>query len=323
MKGRQEWRDACVVRTDPVTPEVRLIEFEVEGDLPPYTPGSHINVAVSIDGREAVRSYSCLPTLPGRIRIAVKHHDKSRGGSRFMWALAAGAMLRVTVPENRFELSWRAPAYLLVAGGIGITPILGMAMALAARKRPVRLLYAVKTREQAAFGEDLSATLGEDFAVFAGGEGRRIDLAAEIAALAPEGELYICGPLRMLDAAKQFWGEAGRPMGRLRFEVFGDSGAERDEAFTVRVLGDTSELTVLPGKCLLDTLEEAGVDTISDCRRGECGLCAVDVVELTGRIDHRDVFFSEAEKRENKRLCTCVSRVTGGGVVIDTGHRIS
>ena len=74
-------------------------------------------------------------------------------------------------------------------------------------------------------------------------------------------------------------------------------------------------------RSLLDVLNDAGVDTLFDCKRGECGLCAVDVVEAQGRIDHRDVFFSAHEKQENRRLCACVSRVSGGGLVLDSAYR--
>ena len=113
---------------------------------------------------------------------------------------------------------------------------------------------------------------------------------------------------------------AGRPVSRLRYEVFGDSGLFAESPFTVEVLNRGIAVPVRSDQTLLEALRAAGVDMISDCERGECGLCAVRVVTHDGAIDHRDVFFSAHEKLENQRMCACVSRFTGGSGVIDTGY---
>lgn len=320
MKGRSDWRDGRVIRAETIAPDVRLIEFALDG-APPLQPGSHVTVAVTAGAAQAERSYSCLPCPAGRIRIAVKRHAASRGGSAFMWTLEEGATLRLALPVNRFELSWRAPDYLLAAGGIGITPILGMARALAPRPEPVRLVYGVHQRRQLVFQQELRECLGGRAEMFVGEEGRRIDLAAEIDALSPDGELSICGPLPMLAETKRLWAASGRKPTRLRYEVFGDSGAEPELAFRVEILHRGVSVDVQPEQSLLDALTAAGVDMVSDCRRGECGLCAVDIVDLDGRIDHRDVFLSDAEKDANRTMCACVSRLVGGSAVIDTGYR--
>ncbi|MXN67176.1 2Fe-2S iron-sulfur cluster binding domain-containing protein [Stappia sp. GBMRC 2046] len=323
MKGRQEWRGAVVTRAQSIADGIRLIEFAVEGGLPPFEPGSHVSVEVMIEGAPAIRSYTCVSSDAGHIRLAVKRHENSRGGSRFMWTLVEGARLRITLPENRFALSWRASSYLLLAGGIGITPIYGMAKALSVRARPVRLAYAASTRGELAFAGELSELMGTDAEFFVSEEGRRIDLAAEFAELPPDGEAYICGPLGMLNAAKAAWAATGRPSSRLRFEVFGDSGERPEVPFSVEIAGIGKRVDVASDQSLLDALNAAGVDMIWDCLRGECGLCAVDIVELNGELDHRDVFFSDEEKREQRRMCTCVSRLAGGSAIIDTGYRKS
>src|SRR5690606_21515711 len=113
--------------------DVRFIAFAVEGTLPRFDPGSHSNFRVEIEGEYTTRTYTVVPASRGHIGVAVKLHPQSRGGSRFMWALGVGDAVRLTLPENRFELSWRAGHYLLLAGGLGVTPIYGMARALAAR----------------------------------------------------------------------------------------------------------------------------------------------------------------------------------------------
>lgn len=320
MKGRLDWATATVVAADEIATDVRRITFALEGAAPRFDPGSHTTVRVALGEGFATRSYTCVPAAPGRIAVAVKRHANSRGGSRFMWSLAAGEAVALTLPENRFELSWRAPHYLLIAGGIGITPIHGMALKLAERRAAFRLAYGGRSRAVMAFAGEVAA-LGDAAELFAGDEGRRIDIVAEIAALPAEGELYACGPIGMLDAIRAAWKAAGRPPGRLRFEVFGDSGVFAEAPFEVGIAGRDGAVRVRPDETLLDALLGAGVEMIYDCQRGECGLCAVDVLEAEGQIDHRDVFLSPEERAEGRRLCACVSRFTGGRALIDIGYR--
>jgi len=139
--------------------------------------------------------------------------------------------------------------------------------------------------------------------------------------LDPQGEFYVCGPIGLLEAAKRAWQRSGRPIDQLRFETFGNSGRFASQPFRVKIPRLGAEIEVLPNQTMLDALEAAGVAMISDCRKGECGLCALDILEVNGIVDHRDVFFSEAEKAENHKLCTCVSRVAGASITIDTADR--
>jgi vanillate O-demethylase ferredoxin subunit len=125
----------------------------------------------------------------------------------------------------------------------------------------------------------------------------------------------------LFDAANAAWRAQGRPADRLRFETFGNSGRFASEAFSVRVAHLERTVEVAANQTILSALEAAGIDMISDCRRGECGVCAVTIVDATGAVDHRDVFFSDAEHQKNRKLCVCVSRVAGGGITIDTGAR--
>ena len=125
----------------------------------------------------------------------------------------------------------------------------------------------------------------------------------------------------MLEAAKAAWQAAGRPVSRLRYEVFGDSGVHAEERFRVDIANHDLSVEVRPDETLPDALIGAGVDMVYDCQRGECGLCAVKVLERSGKIDHRDVFLSVEEKAENDRMCACVSRLTGGSATIDIGYR--
>jgi vanillate O-demethylase ferredoxin subunit len=322
MHGNTTWLAATVRAARDVTANVREIEIVPDGIAPTWTPGSHIEVGIDVDGRPDTRCYSLVGEPDGTCyRVAVKREPQSRGGSRTMRLLAPSARLRVTPPRNLFELALDRPRYLLIAGGIGITPIYGMALTLARRGAPFRLLYACRSRDEAAYLSELSAALGDRLTFFDASAGRRIDLAAEIAALAADTQTYLCGPLRLLDETRRIWAASGRRPSELRYETFASSGRHAPEPFWLRVPGRDAAITVPADKTALDALAEAGIEVMADCRRGECGLCMVDVVGLTGEIDHRDVVLSDHQKQENTKLCACVSRIVGGGATVDTGYR--
>ncbi len=315
--------EARVRTTRHLTPLIRLLEIDPDGGAGPYSPGSHIDVTVHVAGQPEVRSYSLIGEGPsnGAYRIAVQRAANSRGGSRYMWTLAAGARLTISEPRNLFGLSIGCPEYLLVAGGIGITPILGMAYSLERTGGSFRLLYAGRCRAEMAFLEELEERLDRRLQVFVSEEDRRIDLDTEIGRLCPGAELYVCGPMRLLDAARRVWLAAGRPPAAFRFETFASSGAWPPEPFVVKVRDRGVAVTVLENQTVLTALQQAGVEIMSDCLRGECGLCAVDVIEAEGRLDHRDVFLGPDQKAAGKKLCACVSRAVGGAITIDTGFR--
>jgi ferredoxin-NADP reductase len=282
------WSDARLVRTRDVAPDVR--EFEIVPVGSPwkaFTPGSHINIAVLIDELSDHRSYSLVGSGEGTYKIAVRRSDKSRGGSRYMWSLEEGARLKITEPHNLFGLDFGKPEYLLVAGGIGITPIISMARELQRKRHNYR----------------------------------RIDIAQEIDRLAADGQLYLCGPMGLLDAAKAAWKASGRPATNLRFETFGTAGRHPPEAFVVKIPRLGQEIMVAENETMLHALAKAGIDVMSDCERGECGLCAIDVLACDSEIDHRDVFFNEDQRRANTKICACVSRAIGGTLTVDTAYR--
>jgi vanillate O-demethylase ferredoxin subunit len=322
MKSNSAWTDALLASLEDLTPSVREFRLRPEGGVLPHAPGSHLLLEVQIKGRPQIRSYSLVGEPDGQTyRIAVKRLAQGRGGSLAMWQLPVGARLRVSAPQNHFALDFNAPAYLLVAGGIGITPLLRMAYTLAQRSaasgRPVRMLYGARTADELAFLAELKQQLGERLRTVVGAA---MDFAAEIAALPAGGQMYVCGPAPMLDAARSAWLAAGRPEADLRFETFGSSGASAPQAFRVQIPRHGLDITV-PADCsLLEALEQAGIEQLYDCQRGECGLCALDVLALDGTIDHRDVFLSAHEKQQNTRLCACVSRVTGS-ITLDSAWR--
>ncbi|MGL6112128.1 MAG: PDR/VanB family oxidoreductase [Rubrivivax sp.] len=326
MRNNLQWHSATIRAHRDLSPSVREFEIRPEVGVRPWSVGSHLNLRVQVDGRDETRPYSLvgLPDDPGAAevyRIAVRRAEPGRGGSHYLWSLDTGDELFVGEPNNHFEIGFKAPETLLVAGGIGITPMLGMALLLARRGASLRMLYAARRADELIYLAALRASLGNSLRSFCSDQGERIDLDTEIANLPPGAQMALCGPLSLLDAAREAWARAGRGMADLRFETFGNSGRRDAEPFWVELPRHGLRFEVPTGRTLLDVLEEHGVPTLSDCRRGECGLCAVDIVSVQGAVDHRDVFFSAQQKRGNQRLCACVSRISGGGVVLDSAYR--
>jgi ferredoxin-NADP reductase len=323
MRYRNAWSEATVVATADVAANVRQIEILPTAGAQHYGAGAHLDVSLLIDAKPGIRSYSLIgPYRPNQpYRIAVKRLAAGRGGSSAMWALVPGARLMISQPQNHFALTFGRQSYMLIAGGIGITPIYGMALELAAYGADLRLLYAGASRAEMPFIDNLTAQLGDRVTVYPSNEERRIAIDHVVAAITPGAQLYVCGPLRMLDAVRRAWRDHDLPAGDLRYETFGASGQFAPQPFQVSVPRLGLELTVREDQSMLDALIQAGADVMADCLRGECGLCTVHVLACSGVVDHRDLFFNDAQKGENKKMCACVSRIVGGGVVIDTAYR--
>jgi ferredoxin-NADP reductase len=322
MRFAEQWSWCTVDSIRDVTPTIREFRLRPEsGRVAPCPPGSHITVSLLIDGQPARRSYSLVENNDaGTYRVAVRLAPDSRGGSRGMWNLQKGARIEATNPTSLLDIDWSRKNYCLIAGGIGITPIVSIAAALRRRNIDAPLHYAVKCRGDAAFLDELTALLGDRLIVHASDEGARIDLDVTFRTLPSDAIAIICGPMRMLEAARRAWNDAGRAPADLRYETFGSSGLMPTAEFRVRLKDSNTELVVPQNSSMLDALNGAGFEVISDCQRGECGVCAVDVVAVEGEIDHRDVFFSDQQKQANRKICPCVSRAIGV-ITIDTLYR--
>ena len=208
-----------------------------------------------------------------------------------------------------------------MAGGIGITPLLGMAELLARRGAKLSLIFGARSDAELAYHAPLASALGQVLKPAIAERGEMINFKEEIAALPAGAQMYVCGPVPMLDGARRAWAQAGRALADLRYETFGSSGRFAPQAFRVKLPRHHIDITVGADCGLLDALELEGVQAMYDCRRGECGLCTMDVLAVDGEIDHRDVFLSDAEKAANKRICVCVSRVVGE-ITLDSAYRL-
>jgi ferredoxin-NADP reductase len=318
MRFAEQWNWCMVDGVRDVAPTIREITLKPDAPIASYPLGSHINVSLLIDGQPQTRCYSLVgERSPNGYRIAVRLAPDSRGGSRAMWALHPGARLEISNPSSLFDIDWARSNYCLIAGGIGITPIVGITGALKRKNVDVHLHYAVKSRQDAAYLDEMSAMLDHRLTVHASDEGARLDLDATFRKLPGDAIAVLCGPMRMLEAARRAWNDMGRPAADLRYETFGSSGLLPTTEFRVRLRNNGTEIVVPQNRSMLSALNDAGYEVISDCQRGECGICAIDVVGVEGEIDHRDVFFSDHQKRSNAKICPCVSRARGV-VTVDT-----
>jgi vanillate O-demethylase ferredoxin subunit len=258
--------------------------------------------------------------------LGVQLARQSRGGSAYMHALRRGQDVSITQPLQNFPLNYGRPGYVLAAGGIGITALAAMGMALKARGADYRFVYGARSRSLMAFVDDLVAEHGDRMELHIDDEGTGLDVEKLVASVPEAGELYVCGPTPMLDAIKASWAKAGRRPSDLRFETFGSSGRFAPEAFRVRIPRLGLETLVSHDVSMLEALESCGADMMFDCRRGECGLCQVKVLGIEGVIDHRDVFLSDDQHQAGDRLQSCVSRVVSprtGGLAGADGQQAS
>lgn len=313
------WQPARVVAAQDVAEGIRRVTFAYD-EPHKGAPGTHIDVRLPHNGGTVQRSYSLVDSTgeDDQLTISVLLSPTSRGGSASVHTLQVGDVVEATQPLQNFPLSVGARRYLLLAGGIGITAIHAMAQVLKARGAEYTLVYVGRTRSAMAYLDDLAETHGDNLQVFIDDENHPLDVDAVLDEVAqnPAGrgtELYMCGPIRLMDHVRRCWTQRGLPETNLRFETFGNSGSWAPQEFTVRIPRFDREIVVDSNETMLEAFERSGVDVMFDCRKGECGLCQVAVLQVDGHVDHRDVFFSAREKSTNHAACACVSRAVSAG----------
>ncbi|MEQ1776203.1 MAG: 2Fe-2S iron-sulfur cluster-binding protein [Burkholderiales bacterium] len=308
-----------------LTPRVRAYELRAaNGDnLPALRAGAHIDVPVRLtSGVPSTRRYSICsdPLRRDAYEIAVLREDHGSGGSAAVHAnFQVGMMLHCGIPGNDFPLHDDARPAVLIAGGIGITPIRAMARELQAQHRTFALHYAVRARREAAYlnqAPELAQALGATLHIYAADEQQRLDVAAVVANAAPDSVFYVCGPARLIDAVREAAAASGMPADRVRYERFAAAPASSpSRAINVTLQRSGKNLTVTPDQSILEAVEAAGVPVTAGCRAGNCRTCAVNVV--AGAPEHRDTALSDAERSEMGLMCICVSRAQGDTLTLD------
>jgi ferredoxin-NADP reductase len=295
----------------PVAKDTNLYTFRRTegGALPAYAPGAHIDLHLP---NGMIRQFSlCVPNSdPETYVVGIKRDPASRGGSRYIFdEMQVGHEIKISAPRNNFPLTNDAEQIVLVAGGIGITPVWCMAQELAAQKRPWKLYYSCRTRDEMAFLETLQK-FGPDsvhlhFDDEAGS--KFLDLDAVIAAAPANAHLYCCGPKAMLTAFEK--AAANRPRSHIHVEYFTPKAeAATAGGFWVELARSGEEYYIPEGKKVLEVLFDAGVDVMYSCELGICGECVTRVI--SGIPDHRDAVLSEEEQAANDKvmICCCGSK---------------
>jgi len=268
--------------------------------------GAHFKWLIAPSGEW--RHYSTVElgdSAEGHFTFAIRLSDDSLS-SQYVRSLVAGDQVQLEGPFNTFNspLDTRTGRDIAIAGGIGITPLTGILRHLTALDRSAHLHYFARSVDNAAYAEELRSLLQDRMNLHLSGQ--RPAIHQVLADLCAEDRLYVCGPAAMLNDILSHAESAGLPRDRIHLEVFNIAPDEGSRGFTVEAADSAVSIEVGPDQTLLEALEAAGLDPISDCRRGECGVCALDVLE--GDVEHRDFIMSEQEAACSARIYPCVSR---------------
>ncbi|AJC20657.1 PDR/VanB family oxidoreductase [Pandoraea pulmonicola] len=299
-----------------------ICEFEFVsadgGPLPAFTAGAHIDVQL---GGGLVRQYS-LCNAPGethRYCVGVLRDPASRGGSVAMHALAAGAEVEISEPRNHFPLSAQATHSILLAGGIGITPILCMAQALAASEASFEVHYCTREPARTAFRDRFAQDdLAARTRLYFDSEGERADLDAILAQPSSGKHLYVCGPTGFIEAVLARAEAAQWPEGNVHREYFAapaQTDTDDDRPFQVKLHSSGRVVDVKAGETIVAALAAQGVELQTSCEQGVCGTCLTRVID--GTPDHRDVYLTDEERAANDQILPCCSRSKSPMLVLD------
>ena len=316
------WIDVVVASKSPETTDICSLELIDVGRcaLPPFSAGAHILVEVRAG---MSRSYSLydLHEVSGGYRIAVLRDPTSRGGSAAVHdELQVGQHIRVSPPRNHFQLAECAPYSLLLAGGIGVTPILSMAAQLAAADQTFDMHYCARTRKSAAFVGRLEASPYKKRVQLHFDDGppeQRLDIDATLATCPAGAHLYVCGPQGFINAVIARASATGWSPERVHYERFSADIAsnEDDGSFEVELARSGKVVRIEKDKTVIEALAEAGMPLDTSCEQGICGVCITQV--LAGVPDHRDMYLSDEEKARNDQFMPCCSRSLSSRLVLN------
>jgi ferredoxin-NADP reductase len=304
-----------VVQESDLVRSLRLIR-EDGAPLGPYRAGAHVDV---VGPTGVLRQYSLCspPDQSDSLTIAVKREASSRGGSAALHEVTVGSSLTIGAPRNLLAVADDADRHLLVAGGIGITPLLSMAYELHRRGADFALHYVARSRAEAAFVDLLERRVpfaGRVHLHLGVPRASRADaLSAAVASLGPASHVYTCGPQGFMDSVVSVCAPVvGAEHVHVEAFVASSVDTSADRAFTVEL--DTGEEFEVPAdRTILSVLEENGVEVFTSCTEGVCGSCVSDL--LAGEADHRDSCIPASERGE--RIALCVSRARSDRLVIE------
>lgn len=285
------------------------------GELPAFEAGSHIDLHL---GNGLTRSYSLSNSPKERHRyvVGVLNDKNSRGGSRYVHEqLRVGSVIQISAPRNNFPVDESAAHSVLIAGGIGITPMYCMLGHLRGLGKSVEMLYCARSRAEAAFADELLSQPGVA-SHFDTEKGAPPDLKAFLASKPKDAHFYCCGPTPMLDAFEKFCEELGIENVHIeRFSAAENVETVQGDDYVVELATSGKTITVPAGKSLLDAILDTGVHVDYSCREGVCGACETKVID--GVPEHRDAVLTKKERESNKTMMVCVSGCKGKRLVLD------
>lgn len=282
--------------------------------LPAAEPGAHIDVHLP-NGKQRQYSLTISEANPRRYLIGVKRDPASRGGSSYMHdEVHLGDILKIRAPRNHFPLIENAPHVVLIAGGIGITPIYCMAQRLAALGRSFELHYSCRSRADMALREDLEKFKEAHLHFDDESGGKFLDIAAIVGAAPKDAHLYCCGPMPMLKAFEE--ATAQWPRAQIHVEYFAPKQEPaKAGGFIVELARSGQEFVVPEGQTILQVLLDAGIYVDHSCELGICGLCQTGL--LSGTPEHRDAFLTDEQKAANDTVMICCAGCQGDRLVLD------
>jgi ferredoxin-NADP reductase len=300
---------------------IKLFKLTSANDaiLPAFEPGAHLPIELSLpENNKALRHYSIISSSHDNrfYDIAVQQELHGAGGSNYIHEqLRIGQQIKAKAPVNDFSLTSPGKHHILIAGGIGITPILSMLKQLVENKESFELHYSIKQSTDAAFVEEINNLSGNNARFYFTQEiqATRIDLPIILATERKSSHVYICGPITMIQAVKDQATKNTWQPDHIHFESFGHSVQKNDKAVEVILKKSGKTIIIDPKETLLDGLIAANVSVPFECKRGECGMCSTEYV--AGIPDHRDSFLTKDEKAHS--LCLCVSRAQSASITLN------
>jgi dimethylamine monooxygenase subunit B len=288
------------------------------GELPPFAGGCHVIVVMHGRERTFRNPYSLMssPRDLSSYQIAVRRHDQGRGGSLFMHQqVGVGTRLEVAHPVNLFPLAKLARKHILIAGGVGITPIMAMIDDLRGGPVPWELHYGVRGPEHDHFGRKLRGRDGSSIHLYYDSAGQAPDFRRILAQQPLGTHVYTCGAGEMIEAVERAAKAAGWAGSHIHSEQF--TVPPVGEPFDVYLVRSDLTVHVPSERSLLEAIEAAGIDAPYLCRGGACGQCETDVLELEGELFHNDHWLTDEEKGSGMKIMPCVSRARCTRLVLD------
>lgn len=308
-----------VAQVTQLTPRIYHYQLRATSgaELPLISAGSHIAIPVTLsNGKQDFHHYSICsnPNQREHYEIAVQLEQNGTGGSQcIIDNFAVGSVLACGMPSNNFHLHADASPTILIAGGIGITPIISIAHTLALRGRRFSLHYAGRSKNDMAFLDKVQKLFARNMFIYAADEQQRVDIMNVLADAPSNTFFYACGPQKMLADIETSAHMLGIDKDRIQMEYFATAKSENDKAVVLELAHSNKLIKATAEQSLLSALRNAGVDVNFDCCLGDCGTCAVKILE--GEAEHRDHVLSDAKKAQGF-ICVCVSRAKSDKLVL-------